>query len=121
MHCPVDYGLCCQTVTVYRKEEDSVQRQVVDGCYLQIEDVQKEHLAGGLAERKFLLIMPGDRQRVYPGDRIYDGIGPEVDENRWPMFIPATVPMLVEAEYVKPFCWQGQLCHVEAGRRAPTW
>lgn len=117
----MDYSLCCQTVTVYRKEGDAVYRQVVDTCYLQIEDVQKEHLAGGVAERKFLLIMPCQQQLVLPGDRIFHGIGPEVGIEQWPMFIPATVAELVEAEYVKPFYWEGQLCHVEAGRRAPSW
>ena len=121
MGLPMDYSLCCQTVTVYRKVGDTIQRQVADNCYLQVEDVQKEYLAGGMAERKFLLVMPGQTQLIHPGDRIYDGIGPEVDVQQWPMFIPATVPQLVEAEYVKPFHWEGQLCHVEAGRRAPAW
>ncbi len=121
MACPLDYSCCCQTVTVYRREGDSIRRTVVPNCYLELEDVERDYLSGGRAERKFLLVMPGQPQRILPGDRIYDGIGPEVTLAQWPAFIPARIAGLVEAEYAKPFFWEGTLCHVEAGRKAPTW
>lgn len=121
MACPLDYSCCCQTVTVYRKDGDGITRTVAENCYLELEDVQREYLAGGRAERKFLLVMPGEPQRILPGDRIYDGIGPEIAPGEWSAFIPARVPGLVEAEYAKPFFWEGVLCHVEAGRRTPSW
>ena len=115
MGCPIDYSLCKQTVTVYRKEKGKVQRMVVEGCYYVYEDVQLCDVQGKRMERRFLLIMPGACQRVFAGDRIYDGIGPE--HVAWQAFIPAAVPGLTEAAYVRPTWWGGDVCHVEAGRK----
>ena len=107
----VSYDLCRQTVTVYRMERGQLQRLVVPGCYYAYEDASEL----GVFQRKFLLVMPGACQRVFPGDRIYDGEGPmEVD---WRQFVPAGVPGLSEVAYVRPWFWEGAIAHVEAGRK----
>ena len=107
----LDYGLCRQTVTVYRMENGALQRLVVKGCYYAYED----GLDAKGFDRKFLLVMPGACQRVFPGDRIYDGIGPE--DVQWQEFIPVKVAGLSEVAYVRPWFWEGAIAHVEAGRK----
>ena len=107
----LDYSLCDRTVTVYRFSKNKLQRLVVEGCYYAYED----GLDMGGFDRKFLLVMPGDCQRVFPGDRIFDGIGPE--EVDWERFIPVKVAGLSEAAYVRPWFWGGSMQHVEAGRK----
>ena len=108
----VDYGLCRQTVTVYRQEAGQLQRLVVNGCYYAYEDVCDENRR---FDRKFLLVMPGVCQRVFPGDRIYDGVGPE--EVDWQTFIPVQVAGLSEVAYVRPWFYGGVMQHLEAGRK----
>ena len=107
----LDYGLCTQTVTVYHREGEMLQRLVVEGCHYAYEDCLDEH---GFV-RKFLLVMPGPCQRVFAGDRIYDGIGPE--EVDWERFLPALLPEVYEISYVNPCCWDGELVHWEAGHK----
>ena len=109
--CPLDYSLCDRTVTVYRVGNGKLQRLVVEGCYYAYED----GLDMGGFDRKFLLVMPGACQRVFPGDRIYDGIGPE--EVQWQEFIPVKVAGLSEVAYVRPWFYGGVIQHVEAGRK----
>ncbi len=111
------YPLCHQTVTVYRRAGESISRLVVEGCAYQWQDCRVEDELGAHLERRFLLILPGDRQQVFPGDRIYDGIGPEITAADWADFIPVNVPTLSEVAYAKPWYLDGQLCHVEAGRK----
>ena len=115
MACPLDYTLCDRTVTVYRMGNGKLQRLVVEGCYYVYEDVELCDVLGQRMERRFLLIMPGSCQRVFRGDRIYDGIGPEAVN--WREFIPAKVAGLSEVAYVRPSFWGGDVCHVEAGRK----
>ena len=111
----VDYGLCGQKVTIYRMGEGGLQRQVAEGCFYAYEDILIRGVAGERLERKFLLVMPGAEQRVFPGDRIYDGIGPEQVD--WEQFLPACVPGLSEAQYARAYSLNGQICHWEAGRK----
>lgn len=113
----IDYHFCDRTVTVYRLENGKVQRLVVPGCYYFWEIRQVTDLYGTRQETKFLLIMPGRVQRVFPGDRIYDGIGPEVTAQQWPDFLPVTVPGLGQVAYVRPTWWDGQVSHIEAGNK----
>ena len=115
MDCPLDYSLCDKTVTVYRMENGQLQRQVVDGCYYFWQAGEETDALGTRQVTRFLLIMPGQTQRVFPGDRIYDGVGPEnVD---WPAFLPVNVAGLSQVAYVRPTWWDGRVCHVEAGRK----
>ena len=113
--CPLDYSLCRQTVTVYRKQGDEIRRQVVDGCYYGWQEQEITDEWGCRRETTFLLIMPGSTQQVFVGDRVYDGIGPEAVQ--WQSFLPVNVAGLGEVAYVKPCRWDGEICHVEAGRK----
>ena len=109
--------MCCQTVTVYRKTADSIIRAVLSDCCIQWEDGISYERSGGRQERKFLLIQPGEDQQVFPGDRVLEGIGPEITREQWPRFVPELVDGLGEAAYAKAYRWQGRFCHTEAGRK----
>lgn len=113
----IDYCFCDRTVTVYRLENGRVQRLVVPGCYYFWEVRQVADLYGTRQDTKFLLIIPGSTQRVFVGDRIYDGVGPELTADQWPGFLPVTVPGLGEVSYVRPTWWGDQITHVEAGNK----
>ncbi len=114
--CPVNSGLFDKTVTVYRKEDGKVFRRVIENCYLSREDCLQSDISGCRKERKFLLIVPGDYS-ILPGDRVYEGIGPEIGEDQWAGFIPVKVEKLMEVAYAKAYSWAGKTSHVEAGRR----
>lgn len=111
----LDYSLCDRTVTVYRMEQEGLRRLVVQGCHYSYEDILEHGAAGERLERKFLLVMPGAQQRVFAGDRIYDGVGPEQVD--WEDFLPASVPGLSIVQYARVHRWQGDICHCEAGRK----
>ena len=117
MNGQVDYALCDQTVTVYHRQGDEIFRSVEEGCWFSRQTEQVTDVQGCRQETKCLLIMPGDRQRIFVGDRVFDGVGPVVDTDGWDSFIPVLVDGLAEISYVKPCYWDGTLCHVEAGRR----
>ena len=114
---PLDYSLCDQTVTVYRKEKNTITRLQIDGCYYTWQEAQTEDEMGIRRETKCLLILPGDEQSVYIGDRVYPGIGPFISTTGWSSFLPVSVPGLAEINYVSPCYWEGELCHTEAGRK----
>ena len=116
MEGPVDYSLLEQTATVYRLFGGQVERRVCTGVYLQMESAVTCDEEGLEHQRKFLLILPGEDVVLAPGDRVYDGIGPEITTQQWSSFIPVRVPGLGQIRYVKPYYWQGVLCHTEAGR-----
>lgn len=116
----MDYSLCKETVTIYRREPDRVIRTVVHNCYLEMREKRDFSTIGCHRDTCFLLIMPGSTQQVFPGDRVMRGIGPEVALEQWREFIPAAVPGLGEASYAAPFYWNGEISHVEAGHRWKT-
>lgn len=116
MESPVEYGLFEQTVTIYQLREEQVIRTVAEGAYLQMKTEQTCDAQGHRQEVKFLLILPGEGVSLSPGDRVYDGIGPEISPRQWSRFVPVQVPKLGQIQYVKPFYFQGVLCHTEAGR-----
>lgn len=111
---PLDYSLCDQTVTLYRIREESVQRQVLENCYFAPETGQNEELTGKSRLSRFLLIIPGDYD-LQPGDRVYDGIGPE--KVNWQTFVPAFTDGLYEVGRVRKQLWEGEVTHIE-GRQA---
>lgn len=116
--CPLDYSLCQQTVTVYRKQTDGIYRQVVENCFFRLERHRKVDALGCRGEKTLLLIVPGDTRCVFPGDRVMEGVGPEVSAEAWSQFVPALVEGLAQVSYATPFVWEGRLCHVEAGGKA---
>ena len=109
----MEYPLCDQTVTVYRPEGKAVQRQVLHGCYFQWTQRLVWEATGYRQERAFLLVVPGQELRVFPGDRVLPGEGPQVAD--WDGFVPERVEGLVQVGWVKPCYLEGKLCHTEAG------
>ena len=112
---PLDYSLCCQTVTLYRKTGEMITRKVLPGCYLSRQLAMPQAGYGKSMEKKFLLIIPGNACPLQPGDRVFDGIGPACVD--WQVFLPASVPELLEVNFAKPCYWDGELVHWEAGCR----
>ena len=112
----MELPLCHQTVTVYHREGEKISRRVITGCYYDWKKIQKAEGEGIHRDTAFLLILPSGEQ-LEPGDRIYDGIGPEIDMDGWAAFIPPAIPGLSEVAYVLPCYFEGKLCHVEAGRK----
>lgn len=107
----LDYSLCCQTVTVYRKRGSIVSRQVLENAFYSYRDRLVGQSPDSRMERLFTLILKDADVQV--GDRVYDGVGPEIDPAGWAGFIPACVPGLSQVQYVTN--WKG--CHLEAGRK----
>ena len=102
---------------MYRRTQAGIVRADLPNCFLQWEDCVSYDRLGRQQERKFLLIQPGESQQVFPGDRVLEGIGPEITESQWPTFVPELVEKLGEVAYAKAYHWQGQFCHTEAGRK----
>ena len=115
---PLDYSLCDQTVTLYRKSRETVTRKVIANAYLSAKVSTPNEPYGKSKEKTFLLIIPENAAPLQCGDRIYDGIGPESVE--WQVFVPAAVSELYEISYVKPCRWNGEITHWEAGNRKET-
>ena len=113
----MDYSMCSQTATVYRKTEKGVSRVEIPNCFLQWQDEVEYDSLGRKQERKFLLIQPGDAQLVFPGDRVLEGIGPVIPLEEWAAFLPTRIPKLGEVAYATVYHWQGAFCHTEAGRK----
>ena len=117
MMSPMDYSLCCQTVTVYRKTRWGIFRQEIPGCFLQWQEAESFDRTGRQQERKFLLIQPGEEQLIFPGDRVFEGIGPVIEEKDWAQFLPVQVTGLGQVAYATAYGWQGVFNHTEAGRK----
>ena len=71
---------------------------------------------GSRDSNSFLLVIPGNTQAVFVGDKVLMGEGPEVStREQWAAFIPANVPGLCVVKYADPKYWGTQFVHVEAG------
>ncbi|MBQ6852378.1 MAG: hypothetical protein IJO04_05050 [Oscillospiraceae bacterium] len=114
--CPADYRLCDQMVTVYHKNGDLYTRTVHTNVYLDERKNLTVDKTGSKEANSFLLIIPGNTQAVFVGDKVLRGFGPEIaDSKAWAAFIPSKVPGLVVVDYVDCKYWQGQIVHTEAG------
>ena len=115
-NCPVDYRLCNQTVTVYHKDGDSYTRTVYDRAFLDFKKTQSIDKTGGKEANSFLLVVPGDTQAVFVGDKVMIGVGPEIrTRDAWAAFIPSKVNGMVVVSYADPKYWNGKIVHTEAG------
>lgn len=115
---PVDYRLCNQTVTVYHKQvgNDVYTRQVYDRAFFEFKKTALVEKTGSSEASTFLLVIPGQTQTVFPGDKVLLGIGPEIGTaEQWREFIPSKVPNLGVVKFADPKYWAGQMVHVEAG------
>ena len=114
--CPVDYRLCNQTVTVYHKDGDTYARTVYEQAFLDFKKTQSVDKTGSKEANSFLLVIPGDTQAVFVGDKVMMGAGPGIrTRDEWASFIPSKVPGLVVVRYADPKYWNGQIIHTEAG------
>jgi hypothetical protein len=113
--CPFDYSLCQDTVTVYRKKDQKVLRQVLHPVMMNVQTRVGEGDGGAFLQRPCQIIHPGENICFYPGDRVFWGTGPEVSLEQWAGFIQENVEDLVLINYVRPWLWDGTVCHTEAG------
>lgn len=114
--CPVDYRLCNQTVTVYHQENGRYTRTVHKRAFLDHKKTNSVDKTGSKEANSFLLVVPGDHQTVFIGDRVMLGEGPEITtREEWAAFIPAKVSGLVVVSYADPKYWNGKIVHTEAG------
>lgn len=114
--CPVDYRLCNQTVTVYHKDADAITRTVHSRAFLDFRKTQTTDKTGSKEANSFLLVIPGDLQTVFVGDKVLLGEGPEITTvKEWTAFVPVKVPGLVVVSYVDTKYWRGRIVHTEAG------
>ena len=114
--CPVDYRMCNQTVTVYHQQDGQYIRMVYERAFLDFKKTQTVDKTGSKEANSFLLVIPGDTQTVFVGDKVYIGTGPEIaDSKEWAAFIPSKVSGLVVVKYVDPKYWGTQMVHMEAG------
>ena len=114
--CPVNYRMCNQTVTVYHKDGEKYVRTVHERAFLDHRKTQTTDKTGSKEANSFLLVIPGPVQSVFVGDKVYDGIGPEIaDREAWANFIPTKMPGLVVVSYADSKKWNGKIVHTEAG------
>lgn len=112
MSCPMDYSFCNQKVTVYRKRKDQIIRQELDKCYFSLEETYAQDGYGQRVRKKCRLIIPG-KQKIFAGDRVYPGVGPQIGMEEWQDFLPANVPGLCVLQQVKTYFWENTPCHTE--------
>ena len=113
MASPLDYSLCDQTVTSYRRERDgSVTRTVHPRAFLDIKKVRNVEKTGSGDAMSFLLVITGDAD-IREGDKVIHGEGPE--EVEWASLIPAKVRGLCVVRWLDPKHWEGGIAHIEAG------
>ncbi|MBQ3000388.1 MAG: hypothetical protein IJD63_01425 [Oscillospiraceae bacterium] len=103
----MDYPLCNQTVTVYRKVGEEVHRYEYTGCHLQRKAVAVRDGFGTFLNWEFFLIVPGDRQ-VMAGDRVVAGRG--MTGQKW-----GDLGSAMSVGYAKPYILDGRIVHWEAG------
>lgn len=115
--CPVNYDLCNQTVTVYhRNGQDDYTRTVYTRAFLDFKKTVAVDKTGSKEANSFLLVIPGDTQAVFAGDKVLTGRGPGISSDKdWAAFIPTKVPGLVVVSYVDTKCWNDKIVHTEAG------
>ena len=114
--CPVNYSLGSQTVTVYHKDGDTFTRTVHDRAFLDFRKTQTTDKTGSRESNSFLLVIPGDVQTVFVGDKVLLGEGPEISSREdWAALVPVKVPGLVVVSYADPKYWGNTLVHTEAG------
>ena len=90
---PLDYSMCCMTVTVYHRE--GLTRQVLHNVHL--ESTWEHRTEGGITREvpSFLLVVPGDAS-IAPGD------------------IVMAHGRKMAVQSVKKRYLMGKLCHTEA-------
>lgn len=109
MRNPVHYQLCRQTVTVYHRQGEQVVRKVIPVAFLEYRKKRRTDRLGIRDSLGFLLVIPGETQTVFVGDKILPGIGPEIDRSGWSS-LDGCVAAWAEQKF-----WEGNPVHTEAG------
>ena len=104
---PLDYSLCCMTVTVY---DPRGGRRVLRGVHYEFTRQQQTAQGKAASEPGFLLVIPGE-DPIAPGDKVVLGEG---EETPFEGLNPAQHPTLGIVKSVKPRYFLGKLCHTEA-------
>lgn len=126
MGVPMQYPLCCQTVTLYHADlaAHTITRTVVAGVHFDARRRETEAAGSSPASgaaTAFLLVIPeknaafGRDYTLEPRDRVLAGIGPEISYEQWLNFTPAKVAGLAAVQYVDCKVSGGCAAHVEAG------
>lgn len=105
---PLDYSLCCMTVTVYG---ENGSRRVLRGVHHEQTREQSTALGAQDCTTDFLLVIPGE-DPIAPGDKVLPGIGPE--NLPWEALNAPAFPGLGIVRTVKPRFFMGTPCHTEA-------
>lgn len=114
--CPVSYDLCKQTVTVYHNEGGQITRKVYEKAFFEQKKTQSVDKTGSREANSFLLVIPGDTQTVFVGDKVLEGVGPEISTtSEWAAMVPTKVQGLVMVDYADCKHWLGRTVHTEAG------
>ena len=108
------HPLCVQTVTLYRLAGDEVLRIPVENAFYSWQDCLAEGEDGIRFQRKCFLVTPVE---ILPGDRVLEGVGPEIEKSEWTAFLPVNIPTLSEVAYAEPKYFFGKLHHYEGGRK----
>ena len=112
----IDYSnLCNQTVTVYHKNGNNINRTVHKNAFFEFKKTQNVDKTAREEAISFLVVIPGSEQSVFVGDKVLEGVGKEVKLNDWAAFNPREVPNLVVASYADQKKYKGMPVHTEAG------
>lgn len=113
------YNLCSDTVAVYHYEDGTVEKTVYERAYLDFKKTENIERTGSTEVNGFLLVIPGDAQTVYVGDKVMLGQGADVPQTDvsawWRTFIPSKVEGLVVVKTVDVKRFGGHIVHTEAG------
>ena len=104
-----DYRLCNQTVTVYHRE--GLTRQVFEKAFYEYTRQRARSAGVDTHEEDFLLVIPGNEQMLFPGDRVVLGVGPEI--RSWGELNRQNFPTLSEIGQVRCRFFGGRMVHCE--------
>lgn len=121
---PLNYDLCTDTITVYRKEGDTYARTVYEKAFFDYKKVQNVDKLGTREANSALIVIPVkeqptpiEGQPIFEGDKVVYGNCPTIisTPQEWGNFIPAKVPGMVVVSFVDSKRWNGEIVHWEAG------
>ena len=104
------YSLCNQTVTVYRKDGQRIVRTVLPKVFLDRKVRRKVDRVGDRHQAEFLLVVPGETQSVFVGDKVVPGEGPELSCGEFD-----TLTGCCCVKWAGQKFWNGKAVHTEAG------
>lgn len=107
---PVHYGLCRQTVTVYREKGGTIEKTVIPGAFLELRRNRKTDRIGIQEHTGFLLVIPGQTQAVFVGDKVIHGEGKDLSRQEWSALTDCCIVRWAEQKF-----WDGRPVHTEAG------